>query len=183
MIHSVISTEKIFNSGREAAASGYNQARAGGNRVYSASHNGITFRIYLDETLTTVTNSHPTMKQIMTMHNLSKKQTDIIHNCLLDLLESNSLNNPSFLPKALNSLIKLQGFGIEMSGIYISLDEDQQNVPDYLDEGIAFEFMDDQVTLSFKEAIRIIIDWCHSHNQTKQFNLDETLDNLKKRFL
>jgi hypothetical protein len=62
MIHSVISTGKIFNSGREVAASGYNQARASGNRVYSASHNGITFRIDLDETLTTVTNAHPTMK-------------------------------------------------------------------------------------------------------------------------
>jgi endonuclease IV len=70
-----------------------------------------------------------------------------------------------------------------MSGIYISLDEDQQNVPDYLHEGIAFEFMDDQVTLPFKEAIGIIIDWCHSHDQTRQLNLDKTLDNLKKRFL
>lgn len=59
---SIISTDKMFNTGREAAAKGYNQARSDGNRAYSASHDGITFRIYLDETLTTVTNFHPTMK-------------------------------------------------------------------------------------------------------------------------
>uniref|UniRef100_UPI0035D4BCA4 RHS repeat-associated core domain-containing protein n=1 Tax=Pseudomonas chlororaphis TaxID=587753 RepID=UPI0035D4BCA4 len=58
----VISTERMFSAGKEAAASGYDQARASGNRVYSASHDGINFRIYLDETLTTVTNFHPTMK-------------------------------------------------------------------------------------------------------------------------
>jgi len=59
---SIISTEKMFDTGREAAAKGYHQARADGNRAYSASHDGINFRIYLDETLTTVTNFHPTMK-------------------------------------------------------------------------------------------------------------------------
>ncbi|MBX8589424.1 CdiA family toxin C-terminal domain-containing protein [Pseudomonas cichorii] len=58
----VISTDKMFEAGKEAAASGYSQAKASGNRVYSASHDGIEFRIYLDETLTTVTNFHPTMK-------------------------------------------------------------------------------------------------------------------------
>ncbi|MCV4289762.1 DUF6531 domain-containing protein [Pseudomonas capsici] len=58
----VISTDRMFDAGKEAAASGYNQAKASGNRVYSASHDGIEFRIYLDETLTTVTNFHPTMK-------------------------------------------------------------------------------------------------------------------------
>jgi hypothetical protein len=58
----IISTDKMFNTGREAAAKGYHQARSDGSRAYSASHDGITFRIYLDETLTTVTNLHPTMK-------------------------------------------------------------------------------------------------------------------------
>jgi hypothetical protein len=59
---SIISTDKMFNTGREAAAKGYHQARPDGNRAYSASHDGITFKIYLDETLTTVTNFHPTTK-------------------------------------------------------------------------------------------------------------------------
>jgi hypothetical protein len=59
---SVIPSEKMYNSGKEAAASGYENTKASGNRVYSASHDEITFRIYLDETLTTVTNFHPTMK-------------------------------------------------------------------------------------------------------------------------
>jgi filamentous hemagglutinin len=52
----------MYNAGKEAAAKGYGSAIASGNRVYSASHDGITFRIYLDKTPTTVTNFHPTMK-------------------------------------------------------------------------------------------------------------------------
>jgi RHS repeat-associated protein len=59
---SVISTDQMFEAGKEAAASGYSEAKASGKRVYSAYHNGIKFRIYLDETLTTVTNFHPSMK-------------------------------------------------------------------------------------------------------------------------
>jgi hypothetical protein len=59
---SIISTDKMYNAGKEAAAKGYGSAIASGNRVYSASHDGITFRIYLDKTPTTVTNFHPTMK-------------------------------------------------------------------------------------------------------------------------
>ena len=54
----------------------------------------------------------------MTIEQVSKNQKDIVNSCLLDLLESSSLHNSSFLPNALENLIKSQGFGIEMSGIY-----------------------------------------------------------------
>jgi len=91
---------------------------------------------------------------------LTDFQKSIIHNCLLDLRDSSSLNNPSFLPLALDSLLKSKGFGIEMSGIYISTDEDPENIPDYLQEGISFEFMDDHLILSFEDATSYIIDWC-----------------------
>lgn len=47
-----------------------------------------------------------------------------------------------------------------MSGIYISTDDDQDNIPEYLQEGIAFEFMDDHVTLSIEDGITCIINWC-----------------------
>ncbi|CAI8946523.1 hypothetical protein EMIT0194MI4_50336 [Pseudomonas sp. IT-194MI4] len=56
---SVISTERMYNAGKEAAASGYNTARANNQRIYEATHDGIPFVIYLDDTLTTVTNFHP----------------------------------------------------------------------------------------------------------------------------
>jgi hypothetical protein len=91
---------------------------------------------------------------------LTDSQKSIIHNCLLDLRDSSSLNNPSFLPLALDSLLKSEGFSIEISGIYISTDEDPENIPDYLQEGVSFEFMDDHVTLLFEDAISCIIDWC-----------------------
>jgi hypothetical protein len=118
----------------------------------------------------------------MTIEQLSKNQSDIVNNCLLDLLKSSSLYNSSFLPKALESLIKSQGFGIEMSGIYISTDEDPESIPDYLEDGIAFEFMDSHVTLPFKDAVAFIISWCTAQKQVKDLNLDITLEKLKKKF-
>ncbi|PWK26983.1 hypothetical protein [Pseudomonas sp. OV226] len=90
---------------------------------------------------------------------LTSSQKSIIHNCMLDLRDSLSLCNPSFLPLALDSLLNSKGFGIEMSGIYIGTDSDQENIPDYLQEGISFEFMDDHVTLSINDGILYIIDW------------------------
>ncbi|MFJ2488453.1 hypothetical protein [Pseudomonas sp. NPDC087639] len=118
----------------------------------------------------------------MSIQKLSNKQSSIINNCLLDLLESSSLKNTSFLPNALNSLLKSQGFGIEMSGIYISTDDDQENIPEYLKDGIAFEFMGDHVVLPFKDATTIIIDWCKNNIQARQLKLDATLENLKEKF-
>lgn len=119
---------------------------------------------------------------MMTIEQLSEKQRGIVNNCLLDLLESSSLQNSSFLPKALESLIKSHGFGIEMSGIYISTDEDPENIPEYLKDGIAFEFMDSHVTLPFKHAVAFIISWCSAQKQAKELNLDITLEKLKKKF-
>lgn len=115
--------------------------------------------------------------------NLTATQESIIHNCLLDLLESHSLNNPSFLPKALDSLIESRGFGIEMSGIYISTDDDYENIPEYLKTGIAFEFMEDHVSLPFGEAIACITNWCNKHNQTANPSIDSKLKALQKKFM
>jgi hypothetical protein len=111
---------------------------------------------------------------------LTDSQKSIIHNCLLDLRDSSSLNNPSFLPPALDSLLKSEGFGIEISGVYISTDEDPKNIPDYLQEGISFEFMDNHVTLLFEDAISCIIDWCKkmSHRtMTERFSKRSNLKN------
>ncbi|MBA5982165.1 hypothetical protein HXW87_20385 [Pseudomonas sp. Y5-11] len=119
---------------------------------------------------------------MMTIEQLSEKQRGIVNNYLLDLLESSSLQNSSFLPKALESLIKSHGFGIEMSGIYISTDEDPENIPEYLKDGIAFEFMDSHVTLPFKDAAAFIISWCATQKQVEELNLDITLEKLKKKF-
>ncbi|XHF33190.1 hypothetical protein OXH62_28335 [Pseudomonas chlororaphis] len=115
--------------------------------------------------------------------NLTAKQESIIHNCLLDLLESHSLNNPSFLSKALDSLIESRGFGIEMSGIYISTDDDYENIPEYLKTGIAFEFMDDHVSLPFGEAIACITNWCNKNNQTANASINSKLKALQKKFM
>lgn len=97
------------------------------------------------------------------MNPLTLKQKNLIHNCLLDLTDSSSLNNSSFLPTALDKLIASEGFGIEMSGIYLSADEDAQNIPEYLQEGMAFEFMGEHVVLSFSAGVAAITLWCQSN--------------------
>ncbi|MGN7742715.1 hypothetical protein ACTJKT_22385 [Pseudomonas sp. 22526] len=94
---------------------------------------------------------------------LTLKQKSLIHNCLLDLTDSSSLNNSSFLPVALDKLIASEGFGIEMSGIYISTDEDAERIPKYLQKGMAFEFMDEHVVLSFSDGVAAITHWCQSN--------------------
>jgi hypothetical protein len=114
---------------------------------------------------------------------LTDSQKSIIHNCLLDLRDSSSLKNPSFLPLALDSLLNSQGFGIEMSGIYISTDDDQDNIPEYLQEGIAFEFMDSHVTLSIKDGITCIINWCEENIPLNCEKLTAKIQKLKERFL
>jgi hypothetical protein len=108
---------------------------------------------------------------------LTDSQKSIIHNCLLDLRDSSSLKNPSFLPLALDSLLATQGFGTEMSGIYISTDDDQDNIPEYLQEGIAFEFMGNHVSLSFEDGIACIINWCEENVQK---NCEKTIEKIQK---
>jgi hypothetical protein len=49
----------MYSAGKEAAASGYKTAKTNNQRIYEATHDGIPFAIYLDDTLTTVTNFHP----------------------------------------------------------------------------------------------------------------------------
>ncbi|AIS15647.1 hypothetical protein JM49_29365 [Pseudomonas chlororaphis subsp. aurantiaca] len=56
-----------------------------------------------------------------------------------------------------------EGFGIEMSGICISTDEDAENIPEYLQKGMAFEFMDEHVVLSFSDGVAAITHWCQSN--------------------
>ncbi len=70
-----------------------------------------------------------------------------------------------------------------MSGIYISTDNDPENIPDYLTEGIAFEFMDSHVTLPFREAILYILEWYNYHGDIRDKKLDKILENLKEKFL
>ncbi|AXI60945.1 hypothetical protein DLD99_10840 [Pseudomonas kribbensis] len=118
----------------------------------------------------------------MTMNTLTTGQKSIIHNCLLDLLNSSSLNNSSFLPKALESLLQSQGFGIEMSGIYISSDDDLDNTPEYLEDGIAFEFMESHVSLPFHEAVECIIEWCQTQKLTENMHIGATLKALQDKY-
>lgn len=115
--------------------------------------------------------------------NISSSQENIIHNCLLDLLESSSSNHSSFLLKALQSLLHSQEFGIEMSGIYISTDADRENIPTYLTTGIAFEFMDNHVTLPFRDAIACITNWYNHHDNIRNPELDKIIEYLKIKFL
>lgn len=114
---------------------------------------------------------------------LTKQQKSIIHNCLLDLRDSSSLKNPSFLPLALDNLLNSEGFGIEMSGIYISTDEDPENIPDYLKDGISFAFMDDHLSLSFEAGIECIIDWCEKNTNDGEKELRQKLTILKEKYL
>jgi len=116
------------------------------------------------------------------MTTLTTSQKNTIHNCLLDLLESSSLHNPSFLPKALESLLESQGFGIEKSGVYISTDADPDNIPEYLIEGIAFEFMESHVSLPFNEAIECITEWCQSEKLPKTMHIEPTLKKLQDKY-
>ncbi|OLF56433.1 hypothetical protein [Pseudomonas chlororaphis] len=97
------------------------------------------------------------------MNTLTLKQKNIIHNCLLDLKDSSSLKSPSFLPIALDKLMVSEGFGIEMSGIYLSTDKDAENIPGYLRKGMAFEFMDEHVVISFSDGVAAITHWCESN--------------------
>ena len=115
--------------------------------------------------------------------NINSAQKSIIDNCLLDLSDSSSIKSSSFLPKALESLLHSQGFGIEMSGIYISTDNDPKNIPDYLIEGIAFEFMDSHVTSPFREAILYMLEWYNHHGDIRNKKLDNIFEDLKEKFL
>ena len=57
-----------------------------------------------------------------------------------------------------------------MSGIYISTDTDRENIPTYLTTGIAFEFMDNHVTLPFRDAIACITNWYNITTISKTLN-------------
>lgn len=110
----------------------------------------------------------------------SEKST--IDNCLLDFLLCGSLSHPSYLPIALSGLLKPEGFGMDMSGIYISTDEDPDNMPEYLKEGIAFEFMEGQVTLPFRQAVEYITEWCHSREIPEALNIEQILKMLNEKY-
>ncbi len=70
-----------------------------------------------------------------------------------------------------------------MSGIYISTDNDPENIPDYLTEGIAFEFMDSHVTLPLREAILYMLEWYNHHGDIRDKKLDKFFEDLKEKFL
>lgn len=50
-----------------------------------------------------------------------------------------------------------------MSGIYVSIDEDQLNIPDYLQDGMAFEFVNEHVILPLNYGAKLINDWCEKN--------------------
>ncbi|MEJ2622442.1 MAG: CdiA family toxin C-terminal domain-containing protein [Candidatus Thiodiazotropha sp.] len=55
----VFSDEEMYKLGSQAAKKGYSQAIQDGKTVYTSSHNGIDFRVYLDRETKEITNFHP----------------------------------------------------------------------------------------------------------------------------
>jgi filamentous hemagglutinin len=55
----VITEQKIFELGRQAAAEGYINAMTRGMTAYNGQAGGVKFRVYLDPTTGTVRNFHP----------------------------------------------------------------------------------------------------------------------------
>ncbi|AWH89386.1 VENN motif pre-toxin domain-containing protein [Limnobaculum parvum] len=55
----IYSDQTILELGKQAAASGYKNARSKGQQAYDAKAGGITFRVYLDKKTGKVTNFHP----------------------------------------------------------------------------------------------------------------------------
>ncbi|WP_160014067.1 hypothetical protein [Pseudomonas sp. 8BK] len=88
-----------------------------------------------------------------------------MHHCLLDFRGSSSLGVNSYIPILLNRLLKSEGVGLEMSGVYLSNDDDIENIPDYLLDvnGMAFEFMDEHVTVPFSLGAAFIANWCNKN--------------------
>ena len=113
---------------------------------------------------------------------LTPDQKSTIDNCLLDFLICGSSSKPSYLPFALSGLLKPEGFGMEMSGIYISTDADPDNMPGYLEEGIAFEFMEGQVTLPFCQAVEYITEWCHNRVLPEELKIEPILKMLNEMY-
>lgn len=116
------------------------------------------------------------------MNTLTLRQKSIIHNCLLDLKDSSSLTIPSVLPIALDKLATSEGFGIDMSGIYLSTDEDFENIPEYLKEGIAFEFMGEHVVLPFSDGASAISSWCDNNAMLDRDSILLKCKTLRARF-
>lgn len=96
---------------------------------------------------------------------LKHNEISVVHNCLLDFRDSSSLGINSYIPILLNRLLKSEGVGLEMSGVYLSNDDDIENIPDYLLDvnGMAFEFMDEHVTVPFSLGAALIADWCNKN--------------------
>jgi hypothetical protein len=96
---------------------------------------------------------------------LKDNEISIVHNCLLDFRDSSSLGVNSYIPILLNRLIKSEGVGLEMSGVYLSNDDDMENIPDYLlgVNGMAFEFMGEHITVPFSLGAALIENWCNKN--------------------
>jgi hypothetical protein len=96
---------------------------------------------------------------------LKYNEVSIVNNCLLDFRDSSSLEVDSYLTILMSRLLKLEGVGLEVSGVYLSCDEDIENIPDYLLDvnGMAFEFMGEHVTVPFSLGATLIADWCNKN--------------------
>ena len=89
----------------------------------------------------------------------------LFNNCLLDFRDSSSSSVDSFLLVLLEKLLEFRGVGLEMSGVYLSADEDAESVPDYLTgkDSMAFEFMGEHVVCSLPEGAFAIKKWCEKN--------------------
>lgn len=115
---------------------------------------------------------------------LKYNEVSIVNNCLLDFRDSSSLEVNSYLPVLLSRLLKLEGVGLEMSGVYLSRDEDIENIPDYLLDvnGMAFEFMGEHVTVPFSFGAALIADWCSKNIVENRDVIISTCNDLIEKY-
>jgi hypothetical protein len=115
---------------------------------------------------------------------LKHNEISMVHNCLLDFRDSSSLGVHSYIPILLNRLLKSEGVGLEMSGVYLSNDNDIENIPDYLlgVNGMAFEFMDEHVTVSFSLGAILIADWCNKNIVENRDSIISKCNDLIKNY-
>jgi len=95
---------------------------------------------------------------------LAVEDSSVVHNCLLDFLQLTSADRSTYLHYLLGSLENKEGVALEYSGVY--LDGDLENTPEIFQgrHGITFSFMDDAVTVTAREGVALIIDWCRKNS-------------------
>lgn len=88
---------------------------------------------------------------------------EVMGACMGVLYMSDGLRYESCLDVLIDSLLRFEGVGLEMAGIYLGCDCDVLSVPDYLDPygfDMSFEYMDEYVVCSMAEGAKYIEEWC-----------------------